>query len=365
MMTHLGEMRNRIAEIDADLLRLVAQRLQIAKSIGLEKKQRGVPLRDWEVERRVLDRAARAAGELEIPADLAREVMRVLIDAARAEQERHHYSAYKGTAERIVVVGGAGRMGRWLVRFFRDQGHRVWIQDNAPVVDGSPASVGLEDAVAGSTFVAVATALESVPGVIERLAEMRYDGVVFDIASLKGHLTGAINRARARGVSITSVHPMFGPDTRMLCDKVFCVCDCGDPHATGRVEAFIRPTAATLVHLTLEEHDEIVSYVLGLSHLVNIVFAKVLVDSGLSFDRLRRMESTTFLTQMRTTTSVVREHPGLYYDIQRCNPRSIDLYQRLNDAVRTVTDWVVGEHRTEFECFMKAGKQWVDQNDTR
>ncbi len=364
-MTTLEDMRGRIEQLDEDILRLIAERMTVAKSIGRAKKDLDIPLRDWEVERRVLERAVETAARLDLSPEVCRTVMQALITESRVEQERHHYSAYQGATEQIVVVGGAGKMGQWLARFFSNQGHHVWVHDIQHHPSEFPVIDRMHDVLERASIVAVATPLEVVPQTIDQLAERRFTGTVFDIASLKGHLVDAIARARERGLSITSMHPMFGPDARTLSDKVICLCDCGDADATRRVEGLVRGTAATLVHLSLEEHDEIVSYVLGLSHLLNIVFAKVLVDSGMEYEHLRRVESTTFLSQMRTTASVIRENPSLYYAIQRCNPLTPQLYQRLHDGLETVTGWVLSGNRVDFEDFMNTGRQWLDGHDTR
>ena len=198
---------------------------------------------------------------------------------------------------------------------------------------------------------------------IEELAEARYGGVVFDIASLKGHLKPAIARARDAGLAVTSVHPMFGPGARSLADQVICVCDCGCGEATRRVEAFFTDTAATLVKLSLDEHDRIVSYVLALSHLTNLVFAKVLMNSGKTFAELNRVGSTTFHSQMKTTSTVIQENPDLYYSIQRINPFSQELCEALRQSVEDVAGWIRAGDHDAFVRMMQTGRKWMLGDD--
>jgi chorismate mutase/prephenate dehydrogenase len=358
-MAQLEDLRKRIRELDAELLKLVAARMETAKAIGQQKKLEGIALRDWNVERQVLDRAARQADQLGLPQKPVRALMRLLIAASRDEQERLSYSDYRGTAENILIIGGAGAMGRWFADFFGNQGHRVSIRD--PQV--GTADTALAAALDETSCTLIATPLDVAPEVVEQITTTGYGGVVFDIASLKSHLKPAIARARAAGVALTSVHPMFGPGTRTLSDQVICICDCGDAGATRKVEAFFADTAATLVKLSLDEHDRIVSYVLGLSHLTNIVFTKVLMASGLPFERINQVGSTTFQSQMVTTETVIRENPDLYYAIQKLNPFSAELRESFRCELETISGWIRDEDAQAFRAMMQRGEKWIAGDD--
>ena len=275
-----------------------------------------------------------------------------------AEQERTSFSTYRGSAERILIIGGAGKMGRWFADFFGNQGHDVRIFDPARPGDGT-----LADALRDTSFALNAAPLDTVPRVLEEIAALGYPGVVFDIASLKGHLKAALAKACQAGLSVTSIHPMFGAGARTLADQVVCICDCGDPQATRRVEAFFTDTAATLVKLSLDEHDQIISYVLGLSHLTNLLFTKTLMQSGKSLSELNSVGSTTFHSQMLTTATVVQDNPDLYYTIQKLNPRSPELWDQLQRELTTVCDWIRNGDRDAFVNMMKAGQAWVNGHD--
>lgn len=355
-MTAVGDLetlRDRIRDIDAEIVRLVAARIETARAVGRAKQQAGVPLLDFEVERQVLDRAAQIAADLGIAAEPVRHVMQTLILTARDEQERLSYSGAAGTAEHIAVVGGLGRMGGWLVDFFENQGHLVEVLDrNDDPIAGSE----------GTSIAFLATPQESMPELIQRFADASYPGVVCDIASLKNHLRPAVEEAIASGLSVTSIHPMFGPTVRTLSDRVICVCNCGDPAATARVARLFSATAATLVPLEFEEHDRIVCYVLGLSHLLNLVFAGVLAGGELGFGELDRVGSTTFRAQMETTRTVVDEDPDLYFAIQRLNPFTPELYELVRQQLDVLAGVVGSGDRASFAAMMERSRRWLAES---
>ncbi|MBI5866651.1 MAG: prephenate dehydrogenase/arogenate dehydrogenase family protein [Planctomycetes bacterium] len=355
-MSDLNLLRAQMQEVDRQLLQLAARRMQLAASIGDEKRASGMPLRDYDVERLVLERGTALAAEVGLSADLARGLFSLLIQESRLEQERKTYATYTGDAERIVVIGGRGKMGRWLVEFFSNQGHTVDIWDTAE----PQSSDRLAERLAGASFAAIATPLHTVPETIREVAHGGFGGVIFDIASLKGHLAGEIANARRAGAAITSIHPMFGPAARTLSDKVICICDCGDAEATRRVARLFSETAATLAPLSFEEHDRIVAYVLGLSHLANLWLARVLRRSGISFERLNRVGSTTFHSQMATTMTVVRDNPELYYEIQRLNPFTPAMYSAALDELAAIEREVQQGDAAAFVAAMSDGRAWME-----
>lgn len=360
----LDRLRRRIRNLDAAMLGLMAERMELAREVGQEKRAGGIPLRDFEVEKRVLARAAASAEALGLAPELARGVMRQLVEEACRVQEVDHFSTYSGEAETILVVGGAGKMGHWLVRFFETQGHRVRVLDPAaePAEPGDTEVVAsLEEGLSGASMIFVAVPLDRVAATVEEIGRLGFGGVLCDVASVKEHLRPALEAARARGVAVTSIHPMFGAGARTLSDKVICLCDCGVPEATERVAALFRETAVTLVPLSLERHDEIASYVLGLSHFLNLLFARVLATSGLSFAELTAVGSTTFHSQFATTESVVRENPLLYYEIQKSNRFSERVYRELERAAGEWIGWVEKGEPASFSGAMQELSAWLDR----
>jgi chorismate mutase/prephenate dehydrogenase len=359
----LERLRQRIRNLDAALLSLVAERMELAREVGRAKRDAGIPLRDFEVEKRVLDRAAGSAAGLGLAPEIARTLMRQLIDEACRVQEIEHFSAYGGESETILVVGGAGKMGRWLARFFESQGHRVRILDLPEIGDSGdfPRAETLAEGLDGATMAFLAVPLDRVGEAFDELVAAGYKGIACDVASLKEHLRPALERARAAGMAVTSIHPMFGPGARTLSDKVICVCDCGAPEATEKVTSLFRDTAVTLVAMSLERHDEVAAYVLGLSHLVNLLFARVLAESGLSYRELSEVGSTTFRRQFGTTVSVALENPALYYSIQRANPFSERLFRELESAAADWIGWVERAEPGPFAEGMESVRRWIGE----
>jgi chorismate mutase/prephenate dehydrogenase len=112
--------------------------------------------------------------------------------------------------------------------------------------------------------------------------------------------------------------------------------DTGNSEALAEARALFAHTAADCVEVSLDEHDEVMAWVLGLSHLVNIAFASALAESGEAVPLLRQISSSTFNAQLKVAAQVVSENPHLYYEIQQGNRMTgdvVDHFRRVFDKL--------------------------------
>lgn len=323
----LPPLRERIAQIDEQILKLIAERLEASVDVAEAKKSAGIPIRNFQVEVEVLGRARRAAQKHGFDEELAQRVLRELIEASVSLQSQHNQQR-SSSAKRILVVGGAGRMGRWLGQFFLDQGHQVESSDPS-----LPDSIELEAGVAGADIVALATPLVETPAVLQRVLACEQRPLVFDICSLKADLIPILRQAARAGHRVTSLHPMFGPGPTLLSGQTLLVCDAGNKQATAEARALFAHSALGLCDLPIEQHDRVMAVVLGMSHAINLVFALTLARFGLPMEVLGRLSSSTFARQIQTTAQVAGENPSLYHQIQHLNRHTPGVYVALSQSL--------------------------------
>src|SRR5207245_10204815 len=89
------------------------------------------------------------------------------------------------------------------------------------------------------------------------------------------------------------------------------------------------PTMAEQVVMSLDDHDRLIAYVLGLSHALNIAFFTALAESGEAAPRLARMSRTTFDAQLDVATRVAQDSAELYYEIQSLHDYGADALEAL------------------------------------
>jgi chorismate mutase/prephenate dehydrogenase len=330
----LKELRVRLDRIDDAIIDLIAERQEMVSTIGKHKLTSGAPLRHYEREREVIERGATRAEEKGISGKVARDIMQILIHHSLSKQETNQVvQSDHGAGQRALVIGGLGRMGNWMARYLDMLGYRVDIADLADKETHFQKVADWEAQVDNYDVIVVAVTLRPSNAILLQLAKLKPRGLVFDIGSLKSPMKTGLEALVNAGCNVCSVHPMFGPDEIGLSGRHILFVDVGNAHALGEARALFAHTAAECVDLSLEEHDEVMAWVLGLSHLVNIAFAGALADSGEAVPLLRSISSSTFNAQLNVAAQVVSENPHLYYEIQQGNSRTESVVSRFRDKL--------------------------------
>lgn len=316
----LLELRNRLDEIDSGIIDLIAERQAVVTAIGDHKMRTGAPLRHYEREREVIDRGMARAESLGLSGRVAREILETLIHHSLGKQEDYKLGlSDHGQGKQALVIGGLGRMGEWMSRFLDMVGYHVVVADRVDKETLFERADDWEARLNDFDLVVVAAPLRPSNDILHRLAELKPRGLVFDIGSLKSPMRSGLDALTQAGCRVCSVHPMFGPNEIGLSGRHILFVETGHAGALAEARSLFAHTAAECVDLSLEEHDEVMAWVLGLSHLVNIAFASALAGSGEAVPLLKQISSSTFNAQLQVAAQVVSENPHLYYEIQQGN----------------------------------------------
>ena len=356
----LAELRKRLTEIDNRVLELVAERQRLVEEIGRNKQEKGRATRDFAREKEVIQGAVARARELGLPEDLPEVLMRLLIRSSLTTQEQDRVvSEGRGGGRRALVIGGAGRMGKWFADFLASQGYRVEIAD--PVADPSvpDARRDWREGDLDQDIIVVAAPLAASGAILESLAELRPPGLIFDVGSLKSPLRKGLDALAAAGCRVTSVHPMFGPDTRLLSGRHVVFSDVGNREATREARQLFESTMAEQVEMSLDQHDRLIAFVLGLSHALNIAFFTALAESGADVPLLTQLSSTTFDAQLEVCRRVASENPWLYFEIQSLNQHGGAALDALARSVERIRHAILTGDADEFVALMEKGRDYL------
>jgi len=357
----LEDLRQRMNDLDRQLMQLVAERQALSEEVARVKRATGRPTRDYEREREVILGVRAVAAERGVSGELAEQLLRLLIRSSLTTQEQASVVAHgAGSGRRALVIGGAGKMGGWFVSFLASQGFSVEVADPAPA--NAAGTKHLEDwrrTDLKHDYIVLATPLGITDAILRDLALRRPPGVIFDVGSLKSPLRAGLLALKSHGCKVTSVHPMFGPDTQLLSGRHVVFVDLGHEAALAAARELFAPTMAEQVVMSLDDHDRLIAYVLGLSHALNIAFFSALADSGEAAPRLARMSSTTFDAQLDVATRVAQDSPELYYEIQSLNDYGAESLEALSQAVERLRTAVLSQDHDTFVALMRRGRDYL------
>ncbi len=330
----IARLRDEVASVDKEIVALVARRLHLAEQVGMEKRLAGLPLRFAEVEGQVQLRILRECGVLGIGEEFAGALADALIRESVRRQEALRLP--KPVPRHVLVVGGAGQMGRWLCRFLQSRGYPVTVHDVAGPLEGFPFEADLAKGVAEADVIVVSVPMSVASTVLAKIAAVKPKGLVFDICSIKAPVEKTLRKMGAAGLRVASVHPMFGPNLWPLSSGTILYSDCGNAVAVLEAKELFRASGAAAVDVSLDHHDELMAFLLGLSHVTLLAFARAVSLSPFDLAGLRRPAGSTFSRLSMAAMGLLSDPADLLRDIQALNPHTPDVHRRLREAL---DDW--------------------------
>jgi chorismate mutase / prephenate dehydrogenase len=359
-MKDLATLRAELDVVDIELIAAIAKRQAIVAEIGRVKEASGQQLRDYRREAQVLANVRAKAESSGLNPSLAENVMKQLIEASLVNQEQRRVRhSNEGTDKRALILGGNGKMGRWFAQFLHAQGFAVEIADPSGCPEEFSACADWQKAACEVDIVVIAAQLRVSRTLLAELTALKPSALIFDLGSLKSPLKQSLQNAATAGLKVCSLHPMFGPDTVLLSDRHVIFVDLGHAQALREAKALFAATSAELVDMALDEHDELIAYVLGLSHALNIAFFTALANSGKSAPKLAKLSSTTFDKQLAIAGKVAEENPRLYFEIQSLNDAREQGLKALEQAVAQLTRCIREGDEIAFVAMMERGRGYL------
>ena len=345
-------MRDEIADVDRAIVELVAKRFYLAAQVGLEKRFLDRALRDEDVEEIVRKRLLTECDARGISVSFSESLVRLLIEESLRWQGEVRKPRPAG--QRILVVGGAGRMGRWICRYFRSRGCSLVVNDLAGPVEGYPFESDLARGVREADVIAVSVPMSVAAKVLQNIAAVSPKGLVFDVCSLKAPVERELRAMGRAGLRVASVHPMFGPTSWPLSSGSITFSDCGNGVAVTEAKELFRATGASLVDVSLDQHDDFMASLLGLSHLCLLTFARGVARSPLDLAVLKHSAGTTFSRLSAAAEGLLADSPGLLREIQALNPHTPSIHRRIRDILG---EWQQAAAAPDGDAFLRLVEQ--------
>ena len=202
-------------------------------------------------------------------------------------------------------------MGQWFANYFHKIGFEVIGFDTKN--EGTEKFVtkgnSLVGAILKTDYVLLCTPTKNTPEIIRLIAkEMQRGSYLIEISSQKYKTAQTLLKTPSR-VNPICIHPMFGPGTVKIKNNNIILVPIKDVKKELAVTKSLFQDA-NFITIDAAEHDKKIAIILGLTHLMNIVFAKILGrDETVSLTD--KMAGTTFKAQKIISESILTESPEL------------------------------------------------------
>lgn len=247
--------------------------------------------------------------------------------------------------KKVTIVGVGGQMGQWFAKYFIENGDEVTGFDSEKKVSNKniKQSDSLVGAILTADYVVLCTPTRRTPEVIRLIAkEMKRGTHLIEISSEKSKVVSALSKMPTK-VNPICIHPMFGPGVKSIKNQNIIsvpIRDAKKELATAK-SLF---EGANFVTIDAVEHDKKIAVILGLTHLMNLVFANI-ISKDEKIQLTDKMSGTTFRVQKTLSESIMTESPELIETII-ANPEIRRVAEELwKDIGRLLT--AVQESKTE------------------
>jgi len=262
---------------------------------------------------------------------------------------------------KIAIIGGSGKMGQWFARFLLQEGKTITligrnkekleeIKHKLDVAVSTDISdIQLTDAVI------ISMPIDCFEKTAKQMSRFTHSSqIIFDVTSVKSIPVELMHRYIANG-QILGTHPVFGPGARSLANQNFVLTPTTpqEEKLALSVQDFLAKREAKVQIMTPDEHDSMMSVVLGLAHFIAIISA----DSLAGLEKLKEMESIggiTYKVLWTLVESVISEDPELYASLQMNLPQLPYFQEQFLTNAAEWTELVKNKDRDEFVRRMKS-----------
>jgi len=247
--------------------------------------------------------------------------------------------------KKITIIGAGGQMGQWFVKYFTDQGFEVTGYDTENKITGKNTitSESLVGGILKADYVVLCTPTRRTPEIIRLIAkEMKRGTYLIEISSEKSKVVSSLSKMPTK-INPICIHPMFGPGIKTIKGKNIISVPIKDAKKELTVAKLLFE-GANFVTIDAAEHDKKIAVILGLTHLMNLVFANI-ISKDEKMNLTEKMSGTTFRVQKTLAESIMIESPELIETII-ANPEIRRVAEELwKDIGRLLT--AVQESKTE------------------
>lgn len=207
---------------------------------------------------------------------------------------------------RIAVLGGEGKMGRWLVSHFLTKKHSLVIADPDGTKRSHESIVEYADdnisAVEAADIVFVSVPMESTSRVIQEIIpHMKTNSALCEISTMKTKVHATLRKITRSDIRLLSIHPLFGPNVGWL-DRRFALVPVKHVQMELELLEFLFGESK-VVFADAEEHDRIMALTLSLPYFTNMVLASIINEEDI--DLIEQLSGTTFAVQFMLTGSIM------------------------------------------------------------
>lgn len=324
MNNPLTPIRNEIDQVDQQLIQLLAKRLELVAEVGKIKLEHGLPLYAPDREAAMIAARRDEAEKQGIPADLIEDVLRRVMRESYISENQHGFKATNPDIQKIVVVGGRGKLGGLFVRYFARSGYYVEVL-------GGQDWQNAESILNNADVVIVCVPIDKTVQVIEQLQPYLTENMILaDLTSVKAQPLAKMLEVHSGAV--VGLHPMFGPDIASMAKQVVACCNGRFADRYQWLLEQIRLWGAKIEQIDAIEHDHSMTYIQALRHFSTFAYGLHLSRQPVKLSQLLALSSPIYRLELAMIGRLFAQDGALYADIIADKPENLSVIEALQQS---------------------------------
>ena len=271
---------------------------------------------------------------------------------------------------RVAIIGGYGRMGKWLARALRAEGLEVTIAGRDEMklreaaVELGVAAASNREAVESADAVILSVPVDSFESIAKEIvAAVKPGQYIFDVTSIKARPVDVMHRYFS-GCRMLGTHPMFGPGADNVSGQRFVLTPTNmeERELAGIIHRYLEERGARVSVMSPAKHDELMAIVLGLSHFIALVSADTLLELG-KLKESEKVSGTSYRLLLTLAEAVCSEDPEFYSALQMNLPGMAKIEELFLSKAKDWADAVKGRDVQSFTQRMNNLKSQFAQED--
>ncbi|EEX50253.1 T-protein [Pasteurella dagmatis] len=346
----LVELRDKIDQTDRQLLQLLAKRLELVRQVGEVKHRHGLPIYVPERELSMLQARRDEAEQLGISGDLIEDILRRVMRESYTRENQFGFKTVNSDINKIVIVGGKGKLGSLFLRYFALSGYSVSVLERD---DWGNAGEILENADVVIVSVPISCTIET----IERLAPYLTDNMLLtDLTSIKrAPLEKMLEIHKG---AVLGLHPMFGPDIANMAKQVIVRCDGRFPERYQWLLEQMQMWGSRLYQVSAEEHDKNMTYIQALRHFSTFANGLHLSKQPISLAKLLALSSPIYRLELAMIGRLFAQDSALYADIISDKPENLAVIESLKQTYEESLKFFINDDKEGFIHSFEQVKAW-------
>ncbi len=321
----LQALRERIDDIDARFVYLLAERQAVVEDVVSLKKAYHLPVHHPAREENMISERRRQGAAAGVNPDYLEELFRCVMRHSRIKQGAAAAVKAIRPDAKVLIVGGTRGMGAYFYEWFNNAGYQVRRMGGSEWPDIEALTKGIDLAI-------VSVPIDVTVQVIRRLApHLPRNCLLVDLTSIKVPPMEAMLASHAGPV--IGLHPMFGPTTSSL-DKQIIVMTLGREHEQCQwlIDQFA-VWGAVVVRAEAREHDDIMGIVQGLRHFATFTIGQFMCRRKIDLNRTLDFSSPIYRLELGMVGRLFAQDPSLYAEIIFASPKRLQLLKEYLDCM--------------------------------